>query len=77
MDSVTALTLLDLSAPFDTIGYLILFGSDTFPLDTVRNIDVVFDSDLNFRQHIYQYVNPVSIIYVISVEFGANIYIYC
>ena len=31
-----------------------LLGSDTFPLDTVRNIGVVFDSDLNFRQHISQ-----------------------
>ena len=31
-----------------------LLGSDTFPSDTVRNLGVVFDSDLNFRQHIYQ-----------------------
>ena len=28
--------------------------SDTFPLDTVRNLGVVFDSDFNFRQHISQ-----------------------
>ena len=31
-----------------------LLGSDTFPSDTVRNLGVVFDSDLNFRQHISQ-----------------------
>ena len=31
-----------------------LLGSDTFPSDTVRNLDVVFDSDFNFRQHISQ-----------------------
>ena len=29
-------------------------GSDTFQSDTVRNLGVVFDSDFNFRQHIYQ-----------------------
>ena len=29
-----------------------LLGSDTFPSDTVRNLDVIFDSD--FRQHISQ-----------------------
>ena len=31
-----------------------LLGSDTFPPDTVRNLDVVFDTDFNFRQHISQ-----------------------
>ena len=31
-----------------------LFGSDTFPSDTIRNVGVVFDSDFNFRQHISQ-----------------------
>ena len=31
-----------------------LFGSDTFPSDTVRNLGVVFDSDFNVRQHISQ-----------------------
>ena len=31
-----------------------LLGSDTFPSDTVCNLGVVFDSDFNFRQHIYQ-----------------------
>ena len=31
-----------------------LLGSDTFPSDTVRNLGVIFDSDLNFRQHISQ-----------------------
>ena len=31
-----------------------LFGSDTFPSDTVRNLGVVFDSDYNFCQHISQ-----------------------
>ena len=31
-----------------------LFGSDTFPLYTVRNLGVIFDSDFNFRQHISQ-----------------------
>ena len=41
-----------------------LLGSDTFPSDTVRNLGVVFDS-----------VNPVSILYVISVEFGVT-YLY-
>ena len=32
-------------------------GSDAFPLDTVRNLGVVFDSDFNFRQHISQVCN--------------------
>ena len=31
-----------------------LLGSDTFPPDTVHNLDVVFDKDFNFHQHIYQ-----------------------
>ena len=31
-----------------------LLGSDTFPSDTVHNLGVVFDSDLNFRHHISQ-----------------------
>ena len=31
-----------------------LLGSDTFPSDIVHNLDVVFDSNFNFRQHIYQ-----------------------
>ena len=31
-----------------------LLGSDTFPSDTVRNLGVVFDSGLNFHQHISQ-----------------------
>ena len=31
-----------------------LFGSDTFPSDTVRNLGVVFDSDFNFHQYISQ-----------------------
>ena len=29
-----------------------LLGSDIFPPDSVHNIDVVFDRDFNFRQHI-------------------------
>ena len=31
-----------------------LLGSDTFPSDIVRDLGAVFDSDFNFRQHIYQ-----------------------
>ena len=31
-----------------------LIGSDTFPSDTVHNLGVVFDSNLNFHQHISQ-----------------------
>ena len=31
-----------------------LLGSDIFPSDTIRNLDVVFDSNFNFRQHISQ-----------------------
>ena len=31
-----------------------LLGSDAFSSDTVLNLDVVFDSDINFRQHISQ-----------------------
>ena len=31
-----------------------LLGSDTFPLDTVRNLSVVFDKEFNFGQHIFQ-----------------------
>ena len=53
-----------------------LLGSDTFPSDAVCYLGVVFDSELNFRMHITQvYVNSVSIIYVISVEFGIT-YLY-
>ena len=52
-----------------------LLGSDSFPSDTVRNLGVIFDSDFNFRQHFLKYVNPVSIIFVISVEFGVT-YLY-
>ena len=33
------------------------------------------DSDFNFRQHISQHVNPVYIIYVISIEIGLT-YLY-
>ena len=40
-------------------------GSDTFPSYTVHNLGVDFDSDIIFLK----YLNPVSIIYVISVEF--------
>ena len=31
-----------------------LLGIDTFASDTVCNLDVVFDSDINFRQNISQ-----------------------
>ena len=39
---------------FITLFPVKLLGSDTYPSYTVRNIGVVFDSDLNFCQHISQ-----------------------
>ena len=50
-----------------------LLGSDTFPSDTVRNLSVVFESD--FASIFLKFLNPVSIIYVISVKFGIT-YLY-
>ena len=47
-------------------------GSNTFPSYTVCKEDVVFYSDFNFS---LKCLNPVSIIYVISVEFGVT-YLY-
>ena len=48
---VTALTLLDLSAAFDCCFYL---DNEMNPADSARNLGVIFDSCLNFRQHISQ-----------------------
>ena len=52
-----------------------LFGSDTFPSDTVRYLGVVLIVTSNFASIFRKYVNPVSIIYMISIEFGVT-YLY-
>ena len=44
-------------------------GQDTNPSASAKNLGVVFDSSLNFREHISQTHRHASIISVICVEF--------
>ena len=49
-----------------------LLRNDTSPSDTVRNLDVVFDSDFCFHWYISQNCICIQIMFVISVESSAN-----
>ena len=54
-----------------------LIGSDILPPDTVHNIGVVFDRDINFRQHISQLCKSCFYHRLSPSNSASLIYIYC